>query len=215
VRPWDPDILRLELRARAEQVRRVLRQLAEARGLRFSFEVTRGDVPAVLAAGGGAGVLTAVMAGGRSAYPIAAERSRTDLVQVLLHSRGVTLIHREGHLQRLPVLVYYTGSPSARRALAVVGAFKRGRREEVRVLLPPAAAETSMRLLDEVESWRREYGQRVITQQLASARAVDLARTLRQFSHSLIVLPGRAPVLRGEVARGVLDAASAVLVVRG
>jgi hypothetical protein len=213
VRPWNRDQLRLELRARAEQVRRAVRQLSESRGVRFSFEVTRGDVSSILASAGGAGVLTAFIAGSRSSFP-QSQRTRIELEQVLRHSRGFTLIHREGRLQSMPVLVYYTGTPSARRALAVVAALRGGRREEVRILLPPADAETSARLVGEVERWRRDTALRVVTQQLASAKPLDMARTLEQFRRSLIVLPARAPVLRGKTVQGVLDAAAAVLVVR-
>ncbi|HVR30574.1 MAG TPA: hypothetical protein VMS86_13695 [Thermoanaerobaculia bacterium] len=213
VRPWNRDVLRLELRARAEQVRRAVRRLAESRGVRFSFEVTRGEVGTVLETAGGAGVLTAFIAGSRSSFP-AIERSRIELTQVLRRSRGFTLVHREGRIQRLPILVYYSGSPSARRALGVIGALRRGRREEVRVLFPPADEETSLRLLGEVEAWRREGALRVVTQQLASSRPSDLARTLLQFRHYLIVLPAPAPVLRRDIVESVLDHASAVLVVR-
>jgi hypothetical protein len=213
VRQWDPDTLRLEVRARAEQARRTVRQLAESRGVRFSFEVIRGDVIAVLAQAGGEDVLTAVIRGARPGLP-ATERSRVDLADMVQQTRGLTLIHREGRIERLPVLVYYDGSPSARRALAIVAALRRGRREEVRVLLPPAEAEVSMRLVAEVEQWRREHALRVVTQQLASAEPVDLARTLLQLGRALITLPADAPVLAGPSVRAVLDSASAVLVVR-
>lgn len=213
LRPWDRDTLRLELRARAEQIRRAVRQLGQRRGVRVSFEVTRGDVGTVLASESGAGVLTAMVAGSRTSFP-AAQRTRVELEQVLGRSRGFILVHRSGLLSRLPVLVYYSDSPSARRALALVGALARGRRQEVRVLLPPADEETSMRLAAEVEAWRLEHGLQVVTQQLASARPSDLARTLHQYRRHLIVLPARAPVLRRRVVEGVLDTAAAVLVVR-
>jgi hypothetical protein len=214
VRAWDPDTLRLELRARAEQARRTLRQVTETRGVRFSFEVIRGEVIAVLAQASGADVLTAVLSDARPALP-ATERSRVELADALRRTRGITLILREGGIQRLPVLVYYTGSPSSRRALAMVAALRRRSREMVRVLLPPADAETSLRLVAEVERWRREQGLRVVTQQLASAKPADLARTLLQLGRSLIVLPARSPALRASAVRAVLDSASAVLVVRG
>jgi hypothetical protein len=212
VRPWDSDTLRLQLRARAEQARRTVRQLAETRGVRCSFEVVRGEWSAVLAQASGADVLTAVLGSAHPGLP-PTEQSRVELASVLRRTRGFTLIHREGRIQRLPVVVYYTGSASSRRALAVVAALRRGRREQVWVLLPPANAETSLRLVDEVERWRRESGLRVVTQQLASAKPQDLARTLLQLGRSLIVLPSRTPVLRGKAVRAVLDAASAVLVV--
>jgi hypothetical protein len=214
IRPWDPDTLRLQLRVRADQARHTVRQLAEARGLRFSFEVMRGEWPAVVAQASGADVLTAVISGALPGPP-ASERARVELASVLRQTRGVTLIHRQGRIQRLPVVVYYTGSPSSRRALAIVAALDRGSREVVRVLLPPADAETSMRLVGEVERWRRDSGLQVVTQQLASARPADLARTLLQLGRSLVVLPARSPALRGPTVRAVLDSASAVLVVRG
>ena len=213
VRAWDPDTLRLEMRARAEQVRRAVRALSESRGVPFSFEVMRGDVGTVLQSAGGAGVLTAFFAGGRSTFPVAA-RSRVELAHVLRQARGFTLILRKGSVQRLPVLVYYSGSPAARRALAVIGSLRRGRREVVRVLLPPADAETSMALVAQVEEWRLEYGLRVVTQQVASTKPLDLARTLLEFRGHLIVLPAPAPVLRRNVVQSVLEGAAAVLVVR-
>jgi hypothetical protein len=213
VRPWDPDTLRLQFRARADQAQRTLRQLAETRGVRFSFEVTRGEWSTVLAQASGADVLTAVINAARPG-PSVSERGRVELADVLRRTRGLTLIHRQGRLQRLPVVVYYTGSPSSRRALAIVAALHRGRREVVRVLLPPADAETSLRLVAEIEQWRREHGLWVVTQQLASTKPADLARTLLQLERSLIVLPARSPALRAGTVRAVLDSASAVLVVR-
>jgi hypothetical protein len=91
---------------------------------------------------------------------------------------------------------------------------RRGRREEIRVLLPQAAADVSMRLVRDLERFRREYAVRIVTQQLASNRERDVARTLDQFRRSLVVLPADAPVLEQGAAASVLESASAVLLVR-
>ncbi len=212
VQAWDRDRLRLELRARAEQTRRAVRQLAERRGVRISFEVTQGDVSAVLERAGGTGILTTIVASGRPAFP-STERSRLAMIGVLQRSHGFTLVHREGRIDRLPILVYYDGSAAARRALEIVGILRPGRREQVRVLLPPASVDASMHLVAEVEAWSREHGARVVMQQLASSSERDLERTLLQLRRSLIVLPSSATVLRAGGAGSVLDSASAVLVV--
>jgi hypothetical protein len=213
VQPWDRDRLRLELRARAEQTRRAVRQLAERRGVRISFEVTRGEVAAVLEEARRAGIATTVIACGRPALPWTS-RARSAQSEVLRRARGFTLIHREGRIERLPVLLYYDGSASARRALEIVGLLRRGRREAVRVLLPPASAETSMQLTNEIERFRREHELRLVVQQLASSSESDFARTLEPLRRALMVLPARAPVLRRGAAAEVLESISAVLVVR-
>jgi hypothetical protein len=102
------------------------------------------------------------------------------------------------------------------RALEIVGELHRGRRDEVRVLLPPESAGTSSGLRGEIDAWRREHGARVVVNQLVSTDQNALAHALTRFSRSLLVLPADAPVLQpGEgAAAGVLETASAVLVVR-
>ncbi len=69
IQPWDGDRLRLQLRARAEQTRRTVRQVAERRGVRMSFEVAHGEVQAVLEQARGAGILSTVVASGRPSFP--------------------------------------------------------------------------------------------------------------------------------------------------
>jgi hypothetical protein len=215
VQPWNRDRLRLELRARAEQSRRMVRQVAERRGVRISFEVARGEVPAVLEQARGTGILSTVIARGKPAVP-ATPRSRLAQIDWLRHARGFTLVHREGRIERLPVLVYYDGSPSAARALEIVGVLRQGHREEVQVLLPPAGAAESPELLAEIDAWRSENGLRVAVHQLTSSSDQDLARVLGRLLRSLMVLPAGAPVLRAEAgdAAEVLESVSAVLVVR-
>ena len=215
IQPWDRDRLRLELRARAEQMRRTVRQLAERRGVRISFEVAQGEVPAVLEQARGAGILSTVVAWGRPAFPSTA-RSRLAQVEALRTSRGFTLMHREGRIDRLPLVLYYDASPSAVRALEIVADLHRGRRDEVRVLLPPSPAETAMGLVGEIDAWRRENGVRVVVHHLASIDESDVARALAPFRHSLLVLPAHAPLLRpgAGAAASALESTSAVLVVR-
>jgi hypothetical protein len=214
IQPWDRDRLRLELRARAEQTRRMVRSLAQRRGVRISFEVARGEVPAVLEQARGAGILSTVVASGRPALPSTA-RARLAQFEALRTSRGFTLIHREGRIDRLPLVLYYDASPSAVRALEIVGVLHRGRRDEVCVLLPPSPDETASGLVGEIETWRRENGVRVLVHQLASIEESRLAQALGPFQRALLVLPADAPWLRpGAAAASVLDAVSAVLVVR-
>ena len=214
IQPWNRDRLRLELRARAEQTRRVVRQVAERRGVHISFEVMRGEVATVLEQARGAGILSTVVARGRPALPLT-PRTRHAQIDWLRRSRGFTFIHREGRIERLPVLLYYDGSPSAARALEIVGVLRHGHRDDVRVLLPPASAGESAGLMAEIDAWRREHGLRVVVHQLASDHEEDLARAFGQFRRSLMVLPAGAPVLRPEAgaAAEVLESASAVLVV--
>ena len=215
VHPWARDRLRLELRARAEQTRRVVRQVAERRGVHISFEVIRGEVASVLEEARGGGILSTVVARGRPALPLT-PRSRSAQIDWLRRSRGFTLVHREGRIERLPVLLYYDGSPSAARALEIVGVMRHGRRDDVRVLLPPASAGESAGLMAEIDAWRRENGLRVVAHQLASMREQDLTQAFGQFRRSLMVLPAGAPVLDPEAgaAAEVLESVSAILVVR-
>jgi hypothetical protein len=214
IQPWDRDRLRLELRARAEQMRRTVRQLAERRGVRISFEVAQGEVPAVLEQARGAGILSTVVAWGRPQFPTA--RASLAQVEALRRSRGFTLIHREGRIDRLPLLLYYDASASAVRALEIVADLHRGRRDQVRVLLPPSPVETARGLVAEIDAWRRENGVRVVVQHLASADESDLCRSLAPFLRSLLILPADAPLLRPGAgpAATLLESASAVLVVR-
>jgi hypothetical protein len=213
VQPWDRDRLRLELRARAEQTRRTVQQIAQRHGVRISFEVAQGEVPAVLERARGAEILSTVVAWERPWC--STPRARSAQVEVLRRSRGVTLIHREGRIDRLPIVLYYDASPSAVHALDIVGELHRGRRDEVRVLLPRESPGISSDLAAEIDAWRRDHGARVVVHHLASTGQGDLARALGRFRRSLLVLPADAPVLRpGAEEASVLESASAVLVVR-
>ena len=95
----------------------------------------------------GAGILSTVVAWGRPALPSTA-RARLAQVEALRTSRGFTLMHREGRIERLPLVLYYDASPSAVRALELVADLHRGRRDEVRVLLPPSPADAHDALVD-------------------------------------------------------------------
>jgi hypothetical protein len=214
IQPWDGDRLRLQLRARAEQTRRTVRQVAERRGVRMSFEVAHGEVQAVLEQARGAGILSTVVASGRPSFPTA--RARLAQVETLRSSRGFTLIHREGRIERLPIVLYYDASPSAVRALEIVADLHHGRPDVVRVLLPPSPIETTRGLVAEIDAWRRDHGARVVVHHLASIGDADLAPALAPFRRSLLVLPADAPLLRPGAggAASVLETASAVLVVR-
>jgi hypothetical protein len=214
IQPWDRDRLRLQLRAREEQTRRTVRQVAERRGVRMSFEVAHGEVPAVLEEARSGSVLSTVVAWERPAF--SSMRVRSAQVEALRRSRGFTLVHREGRIDRLPILLYYDASPSAVRALEIVGVLHQGRRDEVRILLPPAPAETSRGLMAEIDAWRRENGVRAVVHQLVSRDESALAGTLAAFRRSLVVLPADASVLEssGGAAAGLLDSLAAVLVVR-
>ena len=115
IQPWDRDRLRLELRARAEQTRRTVRSSSPrsaACGSRSRWRAAK--CRRCSSRRGGADILSTVVACGTAG----AARRRRDRdwrsSPALRSSRGFTLIHREGRIDRLPLVLYYDGSPSAR-----------------------------------------------------------------------------------------------------
>lgn len=214
VRSWNPDLLQIELRAHISRTRRSLERLVRLRRLtRWSFEVAEGDVKTVLLEATETGVLTTILGRERWSFPAEATARRA-WSEVLFKSKGLTLVHRLGRLGRLPAVIVFDGSESARRALDLVARLRAGRREEVRVLLPPLGAEEIRRLRSDVESWGRHSGLLPRTQRLTSTDPEDVAKALAEFQRHLVVLPAEAPALETNVVRAVLESAAAVLVVR-
>lgn len=214
VRTWNAELLRLQLRARMAQTHRLLERLAQRRSVRrWSLEVAEGDVTTVLLQATQAGVLTTVLGRDRWSFPAEA-RARRAWGELLAKSKGLTLVHRRGRLDRLPAVVFYDGSESSRRALGLLGRLRKRRRQEVRVLLPPVDEASLQQLRRDVERWAEASGLIPRMQRLGSVDAEDVARVLAGFREHFVMLPSEAPELETTMVQAALDSAAAVLVVR-
>jgi nucleotide-binding universal stress UspA family protein len=207
---WDPALLRLQLRARAEQARRALRDLAEMRRIEWSFQVIEGEMERDVLEAAAEADLTTI---GRGRWALELGERRSSTVGLLRRARRLTLIHKEGRLEALPPVVFYDGSHAARRALEIVERLPRRRGGAIQVLVAGSPTRSAAELRREVERWAGARELPIVVRSLASATSGDVARTLALYRRHLIVLPVGAPVLRGQAVRTVVKSSCSVLVV--
>jgi nucleotide-binding universal stress UspA family protein len=125
-RPLAPAAVERALRAQAEQLRRLLAEMAERLSIAWTLEVVRGEVPrSVLARAGAADLLVL----GRSEYAWPGEKRRADPAQ------------RFPSLAARPVAVVFDGSATALRALLTGRTLAEVTGSELIVLVAAAGAE--------------------------------------------------------------------------
>lgn len=209
-REWGPDLLGLQLRARAEQARRRLHEVAERHHVEWSFSVVEEELGrAVLAASEEADLATV----GRERWTAETRSQRRATGELVRSTRHLTLIHREGRLSALPPVVIYDGSEAAWRALDFVAQLPRVRGRRLEILVAArgeGAVETARR---ELEEWGRRHGLSLALHVPASLRVPGVLRMISLFRRHLVVLPQGSPLLRGHALGELLRLACSVLVV--
>jgi len=177
--------LEQSLRFQARRARESLAMVAAHTSVRWTFEVVRGRMTAVVTQ---AATQTDLVVFSLAGDPAQRMRARLQIERMLATAATPVLVLPAGATLRPPFTVLYDGSESARRALRLVAQLGRGKDAAPLVvcLLPGPGI---MQWRDEVKALLAEAGRagRLVT--LESIRAEALGRVLNAVETGTLVLP--------------------------
>ena len=205
--------LERQLRAQAQQVRRILARTARDRGVEWHFRITRGAVAGeVLAAGAGADLMVL----GKIGRSLPGFRRTGSTVRMMITQRpGLTLIWQAGVRLTLPVLVVYDGSQRARKGLRAGGHLIRARNGRLAVFVVAEDEAGARELQLEAEQRLQDQGLGADFRLLVRPGLNGLARMIAMESRGPVVLPCEKEPLEGEQLCALVDQlANPVLLVR-
>lgn len=170
-RPLDFDEIERAMRSQAAQVERLLARTAERRQLRWSFQVTRGQVVAeVLSAGQGMDLVVLGKTG----------RSIADRL------RGPRMAGDEAVPARRPLLLVFDGSEPSLRALSIAAQLARNASRAL-VLMIPAVGKDYQRLHKQAEDFL-EPGISRVRWHAVKGGAGEMAQAARSERAEIVVL---------------------------
>lgn len=210
VRAIGPDRLERQLRAQATRLRKQMARLAMRRGIRYSFEVSRGDIAAELLEQAESADLVIL---GKTGWSESRTMGSTTRL-IVTRARGrVLIIRREGRLA--PSLrVIYDGSDAAERALRSAAMLAEREDRELSVLLIAETEAGVSKLRKEAADLLRERGQAARYRALIAPDPTELAESVAALD-CVLVLPADIEGLAGEEMLAFLDQVECpVLVVR-
>lgn len=190
-----------QLRAQAERARQALTTIAERTEVRWSFQVTRGDITSELLAAALDADLVILGKAGWSGQRRLGSTARA----VLLQASGPALILQDGARLALPALVLYDGSQMAQRALAAAIQLVRGKEGYLTILLLAGDAETAQFLQAQVAEWLRERELKAHYRWLSEADVPRLCRVARAEGGGVLIVHGETPLLQGEALVALLN----------
>jgi len=194
------------LRAQAAQARRALAVACERRQIKWSFRVVRGEVaPEVLAAAMEADLLSL----GKASRPLIrrVRLGSTARAAAAQAPHSVLLLQRNVGI-RLPVVVTYDGSPTARQALMMAARLAQNKRRAQNlpiliVLILADAPDEVQRLQAETSDLLRERGLMVYYRRLADASVATLTYEVRSEGSGVLVLS--STILQPDALQTLLD----------
>ncbi len=191
-RQLDPLALERQLRAVAATIQRAMSQATTQTPVRWHFQVRRGPVVGELLAAAQNAALLSVGRAGRFR-----RQSLGSTVQSLVHqSRQPLLILGEDNRLVYPLIVVYTGTPAAERALLFAARLAARNRSGLRVLLWPR--DEANEDLAELEAQVRERIGDVALTLIPVRRDGSVLAALRSHDGGTLVLPGEQSALVAE-----------------
>jgi len=217
---FSPTLRRLEsiemerqLRVQAGQMRRIVAQTAEQRGIPWRFRVSRGPVAAEVLAAGADADLMVLGKIGRSLPGL--RQSGSTVRMVISRRRGMTLILQSGVRLTLPVVVVYDGSEPAQKGLDIAGHLVRARDGRLSVFVLADDKQDARELQLRVMQWLRPHRLGADFRLLVRPSLNGLATMIRMESSGPVVLPCDLAPLEGEQLCSLVDdLANPVLLVR-
>ncbi len=194
VRRLDNRSIERHFRSVAHQIRHTMEQTAGRAHVRWSFEVTRGGVASeLLAAAEAASMVTLGRAGRRRVKSLGS----TARLVVSRTSRPVLVLGEDGHL-RFPLIVLYTGTPAADRALQLAQQMAAYNAQSIYLLLKPDTA--AGRSLDELRQRAAALlADAPVQGERAMAEGQELRQVLASTAAGTVFLPGEYAHLLTEI----------------
>jgi nucleotide-binding universal stress UspA family protein len=211
LRRLDSHRVERQLRARAGQARQALATAAERAQVRWSFQITSGQiVPELLAAALDVDLVILGKAGWSGQRRLGSH-ARAIISQV----RGPALILQHGVQLELQVMVLYDGSNATQRAMAAAVRLVQERGGHLVLLLLAESQDTARSLQTDMVTWLRERRLEARYRWLPRADVTALCHAVHSEGGGVLVLHRNTPSLEGETLTALLSEASCpVLVVR-
>ncbi len=203
-RRLDGATLRRQLRAQAEDVRRMLESAAEEQPVDWTFDVARGPIAReVLRASENVDLVVL----GKSGWSVITRRRLGSTTRsVVAQAPRLTLVLENGARMAPPVVVIFDDGPLGRKALLTAAALVEDEpQREITVLLLPHVPGTLDALREQAASLleRRELVLRYL--ELTRAEVPSLIRMLEEEGCGTLVLPGKSAVFREDVVLTILE----------
>ena len=198
----NPDMERA-LRAEATRAQATLATVATRLNVRWSFQVTRGQMAAQVSEAAVETDLIALTFSG--SVPAGLAHIAATMETVMQGAPCPLLMLPPGAAIRPPFVVIYDGSPASVRALRLAGQLAEAEGKGVTVLLVAAEPSKARQLRIEVDAVLAEAN--VIPQYpaLPHPDVAAIARAVRAASAGTLVMAAESPVFNGEVRRRLLE----------
>jgi nucleotide-binding universal stress UspA family protein len=178
-----------ELKAQSEQARRALAEAAQRARIHWSFRTVRGEVTHELLAAAREVDLVAI---GRCGWSVGGRLRVGSTAAGVVAGAIPVLVLSERGAPYVQLLVYYDGSPSARRRLLAAAQLARGGSMGITVLVATANAESAERMRKEADALLQDSGVKVRYQLIDPTDAASLLRAVKAEKSGIIVVGGRA-----------------------
>jgi nucleotide-binding universal stress UspA family protein len=177
-----------QMRAQAEQMRRILAAAAAERRLKWSFKIIRGSVSRELLSAGTDADLIIMGRSGRSL--LGPRRLGSTVREIIARRSGLTLILHQTVARPDHPMVVYDGTDSARKALNAAGAFMAKGVRDLRVYLLADTKAQAQQYREEVTETLGKTGRKPRFRLLISSNPSVIAHYVNLESTGPLLLPG-------------------------
>jgi nucleotide-binding universal stress UspA family protein len=195
--------LQRQLRAQAEQMRRLLATAATLRGIPWAFRVKRGPVALEVMAAGADADLMIMGRAGRSLT--ARGRMGSTVRTMILRRSGMTFILASGRQFTAPAITLYDGSDVGRKALDIAGSLVEAQDRRLTVILVAESRNESRDLYDEARRRIAGYAVTADFRRLLRPSHSGLAWLVRMTANGPVILPCGRERLQGEPLCSLVD----------
>lgn len=177
------------LRGQAEQARKALASAARRAQVEWSFRIVRGDVSSEVLAAASDVDLLAMGRGGWSLDRMF--RIGSTALELSTSSISVLLLSESGLPLKAPLVVYYDGSPAAKRGLLAALQLEDAGMDGIIVLLDAANRDEAIILQDEIDTLTQRAGHNLQYRQIDPDVKTSVLRLLEAERTGVFVLGGR------------------------
>jgi nucleotide-binding universal stress UspA family protein len=213
LRPLQSVELERQLRAQAQQMRRIMARLAEHRGVSWRLRVERGSVAAEVLAAGADADLMVLGKIGRSFSGL--QRTGSTVRMLMTRRAGLTLIMQSGGGLSLPVVVLFDGSECAFKGLEAAGHLVHAQDGRLTIFVIADDKNQARKLQEDVMQRLQLHELGADFRLLIQPSLTGLAQLIRMESSGPVVVPCEKMPLEGEQLCALVDElANPVLLVR-
>jgi nucleotide-binding universal stress UspA family protein len=181
--------MELRLRGQAEQARKALATAARRAQVEWSFRTVRGDVASEVLAAASDIDLLAMGKGGWSLDRRV--RMGSTALELSTSSIPVLLLSESGMPPKAPLVVYYDGSPAAKRGLLAALQLEDAGMDGITVLLDSASPDEAAKLRGEIDGLTQRADHNLRYRKIDPYDQTSLLRAVEAEKTGVLVLGGR------------------------